>query len=227
MKKIEKAIALGLIIAITASTISGFSAFAKQCDGVRNSVLRLHIVANSDSEADQSLKLKVKDSILNATDELFVIAKTKDEALEDLKKKLPSIQLVAEGEVQKEGYDYKVKAEIVNMYFPTKKYGDVTMPAGYYDALRLIIGEGKGSNWWCVLFPPICLPSAEDYEKLSDVLNGKQLAIVLGEGDRAIVLKFKVLEWFESLKKFLFGDGQKVSAVSVSSQDSSSQETSE
>jgi stage II sporulation protein R len=202
--KIERAVILGLLITITASTISGFSAFAAQCGDIRQSVLRLHILANSDSEADQQLKLNVRDKILENSQEIFGTAQTKEQAEENVREKLPEITKLAQDEVYSEGYSYKVNASLVNMYFTTRKYGNVTLPAGYYDAVRITIGEAKGHNWWCVLFPSLCLPAAEETQtdKLSDVLPQNEVGIVEGADKKDIVVKFKAVEICEQIKDF-------------------------
>lgn len=205
MKKVELAVICGLIITIIAGSISGFSAFAKQCDDIRGSVLRLHILANSDSKADQQLKLNVRDAILKESGELFKTSSSKAEAIENVKAKLDEIKKVAEKETRREGYAYSVNAELVNMYFNTRTYGNVTLPAGNYDAVRISIGKAKGHNWWCVLFPPLCLPAAEQEVNpvnIDDVLNQNEANIVKGNKKPDIEIKFKTVEVFEEAKDF-------------------------
>jgi stage II sporulation protein R len=202
MKKIEKAILCGLIIAILASILTDFSAFAQQCDEIRGSVLRLHILANSDSVSDQNLKLKVRDKILSESGELFTATQNKTQAIADIKKNLDKIKEVAQNEVYSEGYQYPVNVELVNMYFTTKTYGDITLPAGDYDAVRILIGTAKGHNWWCVLFPPLCLPSAEGTVKLNNVLNNNQTRIVKGNSKPRIKIKFKAVEIYEGVVNY-------------------------
>jgi stage II sporulation protein R len=199
MKRIEKAILCGLVIAILTGTISGFSAFAQQCDDIRNSVLRLHILANSDSVSDQNLKLKVRDKILSDSSEVFTTASDKKQAISDIKNNLDKIKAIAQNEVYSEGYKYPVTVQLVNMYFTTRTYGDVTLPAGDYDAVRIAIGEAKGHNWWCVLFPPLCLPSAVGNKKLDNILNKNQVKIVKGNCKPQIKFKFKAVEIYEGI----------------------------
>lgn len=202
MKKIEKAVLCGIIIAILVAMVSDFSAFAKQCDEIRGSCLRLHILANSDSVSDQNLKLKVRDKILSDSSELFITAANKSQAMADVRKNLDKIKEIAQKEVYSEGYNYPVNVELVNMYFTTKTYGDVTLPAGDYDAVRVLIGTAKGHNWWCVMFPPLCLPSAEGTVKLDKVLSKNQTSIVKGNKKPQIQIKFKVVEIYEGIVNY-------------------------
>ena len=154
--KLEKSVLCAFLVAIIAMSATDYTAFAKQCSDIRQKVFRLHILANSDSTADQALKLKVRDKILEASGELFATTGGKTEAEAEAKANLDKLLAIAQQEVYQEGYQYQVKAAIVHMYFNTRTYGDVTLPAGDYDALRITIGAAKGHNWWCVLFPPLC-----------------------------------------------------------------------
>jgi stage II sporulation protein R len=207
--KIEKAVLCGLVIAIMASSLSGFSVFSAQCNDIRGRVLRLHILANSDSKADQQLKLNVRDRILAQSSQLFKESKTKAEAEKNVRSKLPEIAKIAQAEIKKEGYSYKVSARLVHMYFTTRTYGDITLPAGDYDAVRITIGAAKGHNWWCVLFPSLCVPAARKTQDkaLSDVLTTNEVRIVKGSGKPGIVIKFKTVELCEQFKSFLKSHG--------------------
>lgn len=203
MLKIEKAILSAVLIAAVAMTASGYSVFAAQCNDVRQKVFRLHILANSDSAADQALKLKVRDRILADSDELFTSSGDRAEAEANARANLPKIQAIALDELKKDGSNESVRTEVVHMYFPTRTYGNVTLPAGYYDALRVIIGSGGGHNWWCVLFPPLCLPSAEGQEKLGDVLGNTESSVITDSGQTDFVIKFKTVELFEDAKNYI------------------------
>lgn len=119
-------------------------------------VVRLHVLANSDSDADQALKLQVRDAVLAEMPSLFTKAHSQSEALSIVKQHLPALERLARQVITKAGYNYTVKASVGTFDFPDRTYGDVTLPAGPYEALRLEIGEAKGANWWCVLFPPLC-----------------------------------------------------------------------
>lgn len=200
MKRIEKSVLIGFLVAVLAMMVTSFSAFAQQSSDIREKVFRLHILANSDSAADQALKLKVRDRILAQSGELFAQADDKAQVVDEAKAALPQIQAIAADEIKREGYDYPVQAQVVHMYFNTRTYGNVTLPAGDYDALRITIGAAKGHNWWCVLFPPLCLPSAEGEEKLEQNLTPAEGRVVK-QGDQApVVVKFKTLELIESAK---------------------------
>lgn len=209
LMKIEKAVLLGLVITIMASAFSGFSVFASQCGDIRGRVLRLHILANSNTVADQQLKLNVRDKILSESQELFANAKTKKQAETSAREKMPEIIRTAQDEVYREGYDYKVRGQVVNMYFSTRTYGKITLPAGYYDAVRLTIGKAEGHNWWCVLFPKLCVPACEGEQKkqISDVLTPGETNIVENYGSTNITIKFKVVEMFEQADEFLKSHG--------------------
>lgn len=203
--KIEKAVICGLVISIAAAMISGMSVCAKQYDDIRNGVLRLHILANSDSKADQQLKLNVRDKILAQSAELFKTASNKQEAEKNVRAKLPEIVSIAQAEIKKEGYSYPVKAQLVNMYFTSRTYGKVTLPAGNYDAVRVTIGAAKGHNWWCVLFPPLCVPSVQKAEskKIDDILSPGEVCIVKNPGKPDVELKLKSVEFLEQAKDFI------------------------
>ena len=189
MKRIDASIILGLILTLL---IGNMNCFAKKCETVQSEVLRLHILANSDSEKDQELKLKVRDEILKLTsDDLY--EKDLETAKISANNNLNSIEEIARKVIKENGYDYNVSAEFTKMYFDTRYYEDVTMPAGSYDAVRVTIGEGKGKNWWCVLYPPLCVSPAiaEDYDEISICTETK------------FKPKFKIFELIESAKNYI------------------------
>lgn len=189
MKRIDLALVAGLAAAIF---ITSFTAFAQDCDAVRQSVVRLHILANSDSAGDQMLKLEIRDAILAETSDLFENARSKEQAEEDIYKRLEEIESIAKNVITSRGFDYDVKAELVNMFFETRSYGNIIMPAGRYDAVRIKIGSAKGKNWWCVMFPPMCIPAA------AEKLDVEQQIQSLGQQPR-YVPKFAVVELFEKI----------------------------
>lgn len=199
MKKITYAIAIGLIVTII---LGEFSGFAKECKNIRESIFRIHVLANSDSEQDQELKLKVRDRILKETGNLFNNMNTKDKAIKNVQHHVETIKNIAQDEVYKNGYNYPVKVEIVNMFFDTREYGEISMPAGKYDAMRITIGDADGKNWWCVLYPPMCLPSAQPKKEINNVLTPEQVDIV--ENKPKYQIKFAIVEVFEKIKNWLF-----------------------
>lgn len=159
MKKIDLALLFGLVISII---ITSITAFADDCNNIKNNVFRLHILANSNSMEDQNLKLQIRDAVLLHTNGLFAKAHTKEEIEALTQENLDYIEDIAKTTIANSGYNYSVHAQIVNMYFNTRKYTNMTLPAGRYDALRITIGSGVGENWWCMMFPPMCIPAAED-----------------------------------------------------------------
>jgi len=196
MKLLEKSLCLALVLTVLLS----FTGFAAGCEDISNRVLRLHVLANSDSDQDQALKLKVRDRILTESAGMLDRITDKKDAESAVKSKLPELRAAAADEIKKQGYDYPVNVELTNMYFTTRQYNTVTLPAGDYDALRVTIGKAEGHNWWCVIFPPMCLPAAEEPKELSDVLNSNQLQIVEGKG--GFEVKFITVEWYEKLKTY-------------------------
>ena len=193
MKLLIKSLCIAFVLTVIYSVIP----FQAECEQISNEVFRLHILANSDSEEDQSLKLRVRDSLLKYTDRLFSEAENSDEAERIARDNLESLRAVAQREVYANGYDYKVKAEVVNMYFNTRYYERYTMPAGMYDALRITIGSGEGHNWWCVMYPSICISSAVETDKrVEDTFSHNQQEIVKGNEFK---YKFKVVEIFEKI----------------------------
>ncbi len=187
---IESIVLAGLIFTMaTAGIRRAVSASAQ----VKTDTLRLHIIANSDSDFDQELKLKVRDRVLEYTGELFAEVSGKTEAEALAKYSANEIKSVAEEVIAENGADYSVSVEITNMWFETRSYDGFTLPAGDYDAVRIIIGAGEGHNWWCVMYPPLCLPGAENALQK----YGENAKFVTGD---EFEIRFAFLEWLESLK---------------------------
>ncbi len=184
--------------------LSSAQAFADTCDPIREEVLRLHILADSDSEEDQQVKIAVRDKLLSL--HLFDTdgVNSRLEAEQAAQENLLTIKAAAQQEVYAQGHTDQVEAEIVRMYFSTRVYDTVTLPAGYYDAVRITIGSGEGHNWWCVLYPQLCIPAASEKEDtLSDVLTEEEEEIVTEDGYE---VKFFLVELYESVCRFLFGE---------------------
>ena len=155
-------------------------------EDLSNNFFRLHILANSDSNEDQNLKLKIRDNIIEYMNTLSYSGLTKEEAINLTNSNLENFKKIAEKIILDEGYNYPVSLEIGNFYFPTKEYGNISLPAGYYDALKIEIGEAKGKNWWCSLFPPLCfvdisagvIDTSENVKfkfKIIELINNKNL----------------------------------------------------
>lgn len=200
MKIIEKSFLMGLIISILLQV----TLFSGQCESISNKVLRLHILANSNSSEDQSLKLKVRDKILECSSNIFENVQDKNNAEKVAADQLETIKQIAQQEIYDQGFDYKVHVELTNMHFNTRHYNEVTLPAGNYDAVRVLIGEGKGKNWWCVMFPPMCLPAAEKSEELEDVLSEDEMNLVSNHSKYEV--RFKLVDWFEEVRDWFNGD---------------------
>ena len=194
LNRVELSIVIGLILTIF---LTSFCSFAGACSNIRRDVIRLHVLANSDSEEDQALKLQVRDRVLEETEQLFLSAQDKAEAAELVKKNLPAIQSAACQVVLENGYDYDVEVTFQNEYFTTREYDNFTLPAGRYDAVRVKIGAAQGHNWWCVMFPPLCIPAAESEQKVETVIgvDGKEII----SNRPKYEFKFKILEVLEDI----------------------------
>lgn len=186
-----------LIIAVTLTFFLGITSFAAETEDISNEVLRLHILANSDSEKDQALKLKVRDRILEEGYEVFSGADNAKQAEKQILENSDALLATAREVVKEEGYDYDVTLKITDASFPTRTYDDITLPAGEYRAVQVVIGEGEGKNWWCVMFPALCLPGASD-TSLDAVLTDDEIELV--ESDPELDIRFKVLDVFESFR---------------------------
>ncbi len=171
-------------------------------------VIRLHVLANSDSQADQVLKLEVRDRVLAAAEACLPPDATREETEAILQTHLEELAAAGAHAVAAAGYDYPVTAQLVeDAWFPTKQYADFALPAGQYTALRVVIGAGAGQNWWCVLFPPLCLGSVTEsaaQTALSAGLSEDQVALITGE-DGGYVIKFRAMELWDAVKQRLSG----------------------
>lgn len=189
LKRWETALLIGLACAMVWA-----SALGAEQNALAEQVVRLHVVANSDREDDQALKLQVRDAVLAAATPALT-GLDRQEALQTLEARLPDIAAAAARVVGEEGYDYPVTVSLQEERFPTKRYEDFALPAGEYTALRVQIGSGGGHNWWCVVFPPLCMRSVEETAQLDD----RDRALITGETEGYIV-KFKAMEIWENFK---------------------------
>ncbi len=183
-----------MLFALVFAVVLSFVSFEGECKEIRKSVLRMHVLANSDSEEDQALKLKVRDRLLKETEELFASAETKEDAENAAKEKIPYLEAAARDEIKKQGFDYDVRIEIGKAWFDTRHYGEITLPAGNYEAVNVYIGKGEGKNWWCVMFPQLCLPTACG-DELEGVLSEEQSNITKGDYE----VEFYLVELFQKL----------------------------
>ena len=192
---------IALLIDMAVFLLSGAVSLQNR-DQLADKVVRLHILANSDSEEDQALKLRVRDRVLERATELLEQTGDRREAADVLQSHLPELERIAAEEISDCGYEYDVTAEVANTMFPTKEYDGFTLPAGEYLALRIIIGEGNGHNWWCVVFPPLCTTEAADVpaSALAAGFDEEEVALVTEENE-GYVLKFKAMEWWEAIRE--------------------------
>lgn len=180
--------------------ITSYSKDVKQ--GLAENFFRLHIIANSNSPIDQELKLKVRDSILEYINEEIPNNLSKDEVILEVQNKLADIKLIAESTIKSYGFNYDINLEINNFYFPTKNYYNLSLPAGYYDALKVSIGNAQGENWWCSLFPPLCFIDMSSGKITEDSKNNLKSSLsneefeIINKSNPSIKLKFKFLELF-------------------------------
>jgi stage II sporulation protein R len=178
-----------------------------------DSVFRLHIIANSDSSADQELKLKVRDKIIEYMNTLTSSSSDKKDVISIVNNHLDSFKEIALNTIKENGYNYDVNIEIGNFHFPTKSYGDISFPAGNYNALKIEIGDAIGQNWWCVLFPPLCFVNSstgvvpdDSKNTLKENINSESYEII-SEGNNSndntsdIKIKFKIIEFFNNFGK--------------------------
>lgn len=206
MKQFKSWIILIILICIY-TFFCAYSYVQAVSSDLKTSVFRLHVIANSDSDEDQELKYIVRDNLLDYMNEICADCSTKEEAIKIAKNNLNSFKKIAKETVKNEGYSYDVNVEIGEFEFPTKSYGDISLPAGIYDALEVKIGNANGHNWWCVMFPPLCfvdissgtVPESSK-EVLKDELSEEEFALVSNNSNSDINFKFKLLEIFSNSK---------------------------
>lgn len=174
---------------------------------ISNNFLRLHIIANSDSTDDQILKYKIRDAVIQYITPYFGSVKTKNDALKVLNDHINEIYNIASDVASSNGYYYSITVSVGNFYFPTREYDEITLPEGYYDALKIELGESKGQNWWCVMFPSICLIDSTEQnfqdnskELLQQNLAAEEYSIICNENKSVdLKIKFKLIELFENI----------------------------
>lgn len=199
MKKIFK-IQLSVALSLSLCLLINLTAFSNQCNSIRDKIFRMHVIANSDSQEDQQLKLKIRDAVLQKGKEIFDGSITADEAIEKITPYIDELKYAALSVIKNEGFDYDVEIVVKKEFFNTRVYNNsITLPAGYYNAIRVVIGEGRGQNWWCVMFPPMCIPSASVQCEIDNVLSKSEKGIV-SNGEK-YKFRFKIVEFYEELVK--------------------------
>lgn len=189
-----------LLMAFALTLTTGVWAAGSQ-SALADRVVRLHVIANSDTAEDQALKLLVRDRILAAAGDCLSGVTDRQTAESILSARLSLLADAGAQAVAEAGYEYPVSVSLSDHWFPTREYEDFALPAGTYRALRVVIGDGEGQNWWCVVFPPLCLgsvcESVEDTAAMAG-LTGEEISLITAE-DSGYVIKFKLLEWWNSL----------------------------
>ncbi|MCQ2440931.1 MAG: stage II sporulation protein R [Clostridia bacterium] len=197
-KILKKNIELGIIFGLICAVLLSFSRFNAECDDLRANVLRLHIIANSDTDADQNVKLKVRDELLKNSDIIFDRCNNLEDAIISAEEKTDKICEIANEVLLKNGFKYNAVATVCDSYFETREYDGFTLPAGTYKSLTVRLGEAKGHNWWCVIFPAVCIPAAAD-ASLADTAS--KASASMAENGKKYVIRFKSVEIYENLKK--------------------------
>lgn len=177
--------------------------FIETSENISDQVFRLHILANSDSAEDQQLKLKVRDEILKKGETVFASSNSLEETIELCKNNIALFQQTAEQCLKNNGSDYEVKVYVDKEYFNTREYGEITLPSGIYNTLKIEIGQGKGHNWWCVMFPAICLSSVTD-DELNKYLSEDEQKLV--NSDSKYEVRFKIVEIYEKVKSKIISE---------------------
>lgn len=196
-QKIRISVSVALVISVIFSIVS----FAKTSEEIRSEVLRIHVIAHSDSDFDQALKLKVRDAVLTEGADLFDGSVSVENAVEKITPNISRLEAVANEVIAENGADYQAKISLERTYFSTRTYENVTLPAGQYLAVRVVLGSGEGKNWWCVMFPPMCIPAAANREELSDVLSADGEKLVMK--NPKYEPRFKIIEVYEKIKESL------------------------
>ena len=192
-----------LILFIFISAISYVSAVSN----IANGVFRLHVIANSDSPEDQNLKYIVRDELIKYMNTLAKDCTSKQEVIEIAQNNISNFENIAKKTIQDNGFNYNVTVEIGNFDFPTKTYGDITLPAGTYDSLKIKIGKSEGQNWWCVMFPPLCFVDVttgivpeESKKEMKEAMPEEEYSLISNTNNSEVNFKFKLIEFFENIK---------------------------
>ena len=200
-----KNILILLLLLLIYTFICAFSYVNAVSTNIQDSVFRLHVIANSDSEEDQNLKYIVRDKVLEYIADISKDLSSKEEVIDFAMENINEIQKIAEKTIKENGYNYPVKLSIGNFAFPTKTYGDISLPSGMYDALKIEIGNAEGKNWWCVMFPPLCFVDVtsgivpeESKEIMKDSLSDEEYELI-SESNTDMNFKFKIIEMFQNI----------------------------
>lgn len=196
----RKTFSIALICALISCIMLSMVGFKDSCDEMYENIIRIRIIANSDSAEDQALKIKIRDAVLERSNELYNVAVSYEDAVKITEDNLDLLLKTAQSAVEENGYDYNVSLELREEFFDTRVYDDFTLPAGKYKTAVFTVGEGKGENWWCVIFPRVCVGACSG--KLEDSVSDKSSGYAYNA--KNYVIKFKTVEIFEKVKKYLF-----------------------
>ena len=205
MKNLKRFLVI-FILFIVYILLSIFSYSNAVSNDISNSVFRLHVIANSNSKEDQNLKYLVRDELINYMNSICENISSKDEAIKIAKENKEEFYNIAKKVIENNGFNYDVNIEIGNFSFPTKTYGDISLPAGFYDALKVEIGESIGENWWCVMFPSLCFVDVSQgivpEESKQDLQNNmeEENYNLISSNSFEFKFKFKLVELFENAK---------------------------
>lgn len=214
MKKLISGIISVIILVCFTSNLSFTSVSASQ-ESISNKIIRFHVIANSDTDSDQALKLKVRDAVLNYLAPKLKASKDINESKIILKDNDAMVLKISQKIIKENGYSYAVISDLSRENFPIKSYGPITLPQGNYEAYRIVIGSGKGHNWWCVMFPPLCFVDITKGQvainktqgEMKKVLTKDEYNLVdnaklpVEENHNQFIIKFKVVEWFSKIFK--------------------------
>ncbi|MBC8061132.1 MAG: stage II sporulation protein R [Clostridiaceae bacterium] len=212
MKKIISCILSILIIICFASSLSWSNVSANQ-ESISNKIIRFHVIANSDTDSDQALKLKVRDAVLSYLSPKLETSKNIDESKTILKNNDTMVLKIAEKIIKENGYAYKVVSDLSRENFPVKSYGPITLPQGNYQAYRIVIGSGEGHNWWCVMFPPLCFVDITKGQVAINKTQGEMKKVLTVEEYDLVdntrppteeiqdkyIIRFKIVDWFNEI----------------------------
>ena len=198
---------IGIVFIVLTVVVTGIIRYSKDVtDSISKQVIRFHVVANSDTTEDQLLKQNVRDEVIEFIEPLISKCETVEDTRYILEGSLPVIEEISKEVVENWGKDYQIYVALDKANFPTKSYGDVVLPAGEYEACRIVIGEGKGENWWCVMYPPLCyldvatgVVPLEGKEQLENELNEEQYKLITDRDHKKYEIKFKLVESINSL----------------------------
>lgn len=197
-----------IIIIIFIALNSGNVATKASQSDIAAKLIRFHVIANSDDKIDQGLKLKIRDSVLKYVSPKLVDCKSIEESRKIINSEDKNIKKIAQAVINKNGFKYTVITTLSQEYFPVKTYGNITLPQGKYEAYRIVIGNGTGQNWWCVMFPPLCFVDItkgnvsyqETKKEMKEVLSDDEYKMVDNTIDnKKIIVKFKLVEFFNEL----------------------------